>query len=431
MFGSLTQKDGFYGWVNVTVIAIFMFTMAFMMYTFSLFLPEWVDEFGWKYEDVSYALTIYMIVLALTTPLVGIFIAKYGSRISIIIGVAVTIIGAFVLANINKLWQLYLGHGAIVAIGLALAGFLAGTTVINNWFSKKRSLGLSITMASMGVAGMMAVPIVTWMIIKVGWRSTYLMITPILFVFGMIVPGLFLRNKPQDLGQVPDGPAASLKPAETDKATPVIPKFRLYRTPVDFAFKEAFQTRTIYLFMTFSVLNWVSMGGIMGHGFSFLYDIGVSQMKAGVFMGVVSGTMVLGQLLVGFLGLKIDVYKLAIFGCVCLIISYVLMVFASASLVIVYTYGTFAGIGMGFNMLSIMNLIPNYFGASHYPRIAGITTPVAQFVGSIGAPLCGYIRDTTGSYFLYWKIAAGLMTIGLICLLFVRPPVHPSLRSAD
>ena len=52
------SADGFYGWINVIVASIFMFTITLMLQTFSLFLPEWINEFGWKYKDVSFALTM-------------------------------------------------------------------------------------------------------------------------------------------------------------------------------------------------------------------------------------------------------------------------------------------------------------------------------------------------------------------------------------
>jgi len=202
----------------------------------------------------------------------------------------------------------------------------------------------------------------------------------------------------------------------------------VFRTTVNFTIGEAFKTRTMWLLLTFNVLNWFAVGGIMGHGYSFLNDLGIPRTEAGLFMGLISFVMVLGQMFIGFAGLKYDIRKLIIIGCSASIISYILMVFADASRVIVYTYAVFAGIGAGINALAMMNLIPNYFGVTNFPRISSITTPIGTLIGSTGAPICGQIRDVAGNYFLFWKIAAILMTIGLICLLFVRPPKHPSLK---
>lgn len=425
-FRSLSE-DGFYGWINVIVASIFMFTITLVMQTFSFFLPEWVKEFGWKYKDVSFALQLNMIVMAFVTPLVGLFVGKYGARLAIIIGSAITIIGVYTLTNIHSLWDLYLGNGVIVAIGVTLGGMLAITTLINNWFTKKRSLTLSIPMAAMGVAGIIIAPTVPWMIIHVGWRFTYMTIIPIYFVFGLLIPGIFLRNTPEELGQLPDGPAASGPPDNSHGIIEDAGISKSFMTPVDFTAAEAFKTRTMWLLLVFNILNMVAMSAIMANGFAFLGDIGIPPVKAGLFMGITNCAMVAGQLFVGFLGLKFDVHKLAMLGCMAIIISYVLMVFAAYSLIIVYTYAIFGGIGIGINLVAIMNLIPNYFGVKDFPKITGFTLPIGMLIGSAGATVCGHIRDVTGSYILFWKIAVVLMTVGLICLFFAKPPKHPYL----
>ena len=196
---------------------------------------------------------------------------------------------------------------------------------------------------------------------------------------------------------------------------------------MDFTVGEAFKTRTMWLLLTFNVLNWFTVGAIMAHGYSFLNDLGIPRTEAGLFIGLISLVMVLGQLFIGFAGLKYDMRKLIIIGCTASIISYILMVYADSSRVIVYIYAIFAGTGAGINAVAMMNLIPNYFGTSYFSRISGITIPIGTLIGSAGAPICGQIRDIAGNYFLFWKIAAVLMTIGLICLFFVKPPKHPSL----
>lgn len=425
-FKSLSS-EGFYGWKNVIVASIFMFTITLMLQTFSLFLPEWINEYGWKYRDVSFALTINMVMVAFVTPFCGFFIGKYGSRICIIIGSSITIFAIYLLANVHSLWNLYLANGVVVAIGISLGGVLAITTLLNNWFSKKRSLALSISMMAMGLAGIIMVPVVTWAIGRIGWRSTYLAIIPMYFVFGLLVPVIFLKNYPRELGQVPDGRDRSKPDNNNPGVLEGTDKPEMFRTTVDFTVGEAFKTRTMWLLLTFNVLNWFTVGAIMAHGYSFLNDLGIPRTEAGLFIGLISLVMVLGQLFIGFAGLKYDMRKLIIIGCTASIISYILMVFADSSRVIVYIYAIFAGTGAGINAVAMMNLIPNYFGTSYFSRISGITIPIGTLIGSAGAPICGQIRDIAGNYFLFWKIAAVLMTIGLICLFFVKPPKHPSL----
>jgi len=50
----------------------------------------------------------------------------------------------------------------------------------------------------------------------VGWRQTYLVFSAVILVLGVIIPSIIIRNRPEDLGQAPDGIAG------TDSAGPDI-----------------------------------------------------------------------------------------------------------------------------------------------------------------------------------------------------------------
>lgn len=79
-------------------------------------------------------------------------------------------------------------------------------------------------------------------------------------------------------------------------------------------------------------------------------------------------------------------------------------------------------------MVAMMNLLANYYGAKNYPVILGYLAPVWSFPAAFGAPFAGDIRDTMGSYIPAWKIFVVLLIVGFVCLVFSKPPKHPSLR---
>lgn len=79
-------------------------------------------------------------------------------------------------------------------------------------------------------------------------------------------------------------------------------------------------------------------------------------------------------------------------------------------------------------MLATMNIFPNYFGLSNYPKIMGTARLFWAFVGGAGAPLAEHIRETSGSYLTAFQAAIAVLAAGLICLIFAKPPVHPSLK---
>jgi len=66
----------------------------------------------------------------------------------------------------SNLWLIYLGHGVLVGIGVSLASNFAITTMVSDWFNKKRSLALSMTTSSMALGGMILVPIIMKCMVK-------------------------------------------------------------------------------------------------------------------------------------------------------------------------------------------------------------------------------------------------------------------------
>jgi MFS family permease len=91
-------------------------------------------------------------------------------------------------------------------------------------------------------------------------------------------------------------------------------------------------------------------------------------------------------------------------------------------------YAVLFGIGSGIQFIAIGNLFPDYFGRSEFPKIMGYTMPINTFISSIGAPVVGYIREWTGSYIPAFRIFLVLLIIAFFCILFAKPPVHPSLK---
>ena len=423
MDSEMKDDRKFYGWKNVGVGVVFGFSIALVFYTFTLFLPFWVDEFGWSRQNISYAATLFSIIRGLNYVFVGHFIAKYGSRRAIVFGVLITIGGLIILAFQSSLWLVYLGYGVLVGIGISLGSIFALTTMVNNWFNKKRSLALSMTTSSMALGGMILIPILMKFIDTIGWRSAYLISAATLFMTGCILAGLFLRDKPEDMGQVPDGIVDS-EPEELENSAPTS---NIYRTPVEFTAKEAFKTRTMWFFMIFFILFMFTANAKLTHAAAFYLDVGLTAGQVGLFVGLASGIMVFSQLVTGVLGLKIEMHRLAIYGFVLVVIGMIVLVYAnSITMILIYTVLTY--IGTGANILAMMNLLANYYGAKNFPVILGYFAPCWSIPASLGPPFAGYIRDTMGSYVPAWKCFVVLLIIALICLFFAKPPKHWSLK---
>ncbi len=425
MRSSLLGRDGFYGWVNLAVMAVFYVVVTLMMVAFGVFLPFWVKEFGWGRGMISVAQTITMILSGAAAPLVGIFIFKQGARKAIVIGNLMCVLGLVMLGLMTRLWELYLWSGIVIGLGMSIGGMLAMMTVVNNWFVMKRSIALAVSMASMGLSGIVITPALMTLIQTVGWRRAYFIIAALAFVLCVILPGLLIRNKPEDLGQVPDGPAS----ARPDRKDASDGRYKnLYRTPVDFTAREALRTRTLWLLTAYGTLQFFVSGGLMTHQIAFLFDIGIAANIAALAAGLLGAVMSISQLGIGFLGLRFKMHTLAVVSMFFAVLGFVVLIF-TRSLPLVFAYSTILGVAFGIQSIAMGNLFPDYFGRSEFPKIMGYTSPITLIVSGFGAPVTGFIRDATGSYIPAFQMSLAILIAAFFCILFARPPVHPSLKA--
>jgi MFS family permease len=422
-------KDGFYGWINLAIVFFFYIAMLLMLSSFTVFLPYWLKEFQWSNGWTSGAQQVGMMLSGLAAPLVGRYIMKRGTKRAIILGNLLNVIGLVLLAKQNHLGELYLGYGVLVGMGLSIGGMLAIMTVVNNWFIMKRPIASAISMAGMGLSGSVLIPAMDRMIDVVGWRDTYLIIAVIVSVFCIIIPGIFLINKPEDLGQVPDGPSSSL---ELEGANPKKALYKnVYKTPVEFTAKEAMHTPALWLLVAYGTLLFFTMNIMVVHHLNFLHDIGISKPTAAFAVGFFMAIMGISQLGIGFLGLRFKMHYLAIFAMAVGVVGFAFLLIAQMFTqypILIFIYCILLGTGFGIQAIAMANLLPDYFGRTEFPKIMGYTMPITTIVSSFGATVAGIIFDKTGSYTFAFQLSLGIMVLALVCVIFARPPVHPSLK---
>lgn len=417
------EKDGFYGYVNLGVLFIFNIASTLSMTTFMMFLPFWVDEFSWDRGALSGAQSVAMIITGLTAPVVGVLIMKFGAKKNIIIGNILAIAGILSLSFMSDMWQLYVGFGIFVGIGFSLGGMLSMMTILNNWFVVKRTMALSIALASAGLGGIVIMPLLMHLITTMGWRFTYRIIAATIFICCVAIPGIFLKNKPADLGQVPDGPASeNTRAPEQGGAT----SSKHYKTPVDFTVKEALKTPAFWLIVGYAAFMLLGLQVLMIHQVAFLLDIGITPGMAAMAGGLMSAVMTVSQVGVGFLGLRFNIHSLAVLSVLSVMAGYILLLFAK-SLPLVIVYNILMGAGFGIQMLALGTLIPNYFGMKEFPKIMGFAIPIGTFIGAAGGPGAGIIREMTGSYLPAFQISLGVIVVAFFFIIFAKPSVHHSL----
>ena len=158
---NLPQKPKvFYGYWIVVAAFFCVFTFAGNgFYAFSLFVKPLQADFGWGRGEIMTAFTIYFLVMGVTSPFIGKVIDCYGARRVMFIGALVTGLGFVLLRLMNSLWFFYVAW-AVVGIGTASTSTVPATTIVSNWFKKRRGTAIGVMSMGIGAGGLVMAPVI-------------------------------------------------------------------------------------------------------------------------------------------------------------------------------------------------------------------------------------------------------------------------------
>ena len=100
---------------------------------------------------------------------------------------------------VNSIWSLYLVYGGILSIGYNMGFTHSLSTLINNWFIKKRARAMSLYAIAAGLGGAIIVPLISKSIQLYGWRMTAIFSGLTFWIVG--IPAAWcLETIPEDYG---------------------------------------------------------------------------------------------------------------------------------------------------------------------------------------------------------------------------------------
>src|SRR5215468_10168075 len=112
---SEADKKLYYGWIVVATSFITMAIVSPAWFSFPLFYPPILAEFGWTRAATAGAYSLNLLIGAIVSPFVGHLIDRFGPRSVMPAGVIVFAIGLAGSSQIHALWQLYVGFGVFAA----------------------------------------------------------------------------------------------------------------------------------------------------------------------------------------------------------------------------------------------------------------------------------------------------------------------------
>jgi len=424
----LAWRKGFYGYVIAVSAFLVCFALGGAYYSLSVLAPIMAGDLGWSATAFGAAFSVFALTLGLSAPLVGAFVVRFGPRLAIL-GGSVLVAAALVLLSITTTtWHLY-AFIVLLGMGIALGALLPTQQLVGNWFVVRRSLFLGLVLSGAGLGGLVIAMLAAGLVSATGsWRTTWLALAA-LMVLPVLVALLLLRNRPEELGQRPDG--ASQEPDPETGATAPRPASRVFRTRQQWETRTAIRTRAFWLIALASGVMFFLLQATTAHQVAYLAgEAGLELAVAASALGLIAGSSVIGRVIAGWLGDRVEPRYVMAGLLLSMGLSLVILM-AGQGLVALYVYVVLFGIGYGGMIVVPSAILLNYFGSKRYAAIMGISMPVGNVLGVLSPLLLGGIKDASGSYLPAFVLMIGVAVAGALCAFLARPPVPKAAATAQ
>jgi len=402
----------FYGWVVVAAASVILALQWGFNGSFGVFFTELYRDLALTRTEVSGSYALFCVVSSTLGIMTGRLNDKYGPRLMLMISVIIFSIGYALMSVVNTLWQLYVVYGVIIAVGAAF-GWVPVIATVCHWFVKKRGMALGVTQAVIGIGSFIMPPLSQFLIIKSGWRISYLIIAGLILAISLPA-SRFTSLDPAEKGLYPDNMKGTVKNTGNDK---------LISNTRDFTIKQALRTKQFWLLFALSAIFALPLG-IWVHLKAYMIGFGISEMTAATVIGLNSAAYVVGVLVINNLSDRIGRKKPLVISLLAMGLMMLWLVRAREPwefYVFTIIIGFFWG---GLGLFSA--IIADWFGLRFLGSIFGILDASWGIGAGISPVLAGYIFDTTGSYQLSIIIGAVALFITAGLALLLKPPDQPA-----
>lgn len=164
------------GAARIVIVSFLSLCVIFgIRLSFSVFFAEFVTVQGWSNEAAATVFSLNMLVFALTAPLAGLALDRYGPRLVFGAGVVLMAGGLWQSSRAHSLNDLLFGYGLIGGLGLGITGLGPVASVIAGWAPPaRRGRAIGIAFAGTGLGSLLFVPLANLLIEQFAWRNAYL-----------------------------------------------------------------------------------------------------------------------------------------------------------------------------------------------------------------------------------------------------------------
>ena len=416
-------KPGFNRWL-IPPAALAIHLCIGQAYAFSVFNSPLNKAFGWSIPALGWIFSVAIVFLGLSAAFGGKWLERVGPRATMFTS-ALCFGGGFLVSalgiELQQLWLLYVGYGVLGGIGLGL-GYVSPVSTLIKWFPDRRGMATGMAIMGFGGGAMIGAPLAVMLMdhfksaTSPGIAETFV-VMGVVYALYMLIGAFTVRL-----------PAPGWKPegfVETVNATKLTSSEYVH---VDVAHK----TPQFWLLWAVLCLNVTAGIGVLGQASLMIQEVfkgSVNAANAAGFVGLLSifnmGGRFVWSSVSDKIGRKATYAVFFLLGAV--LYASVPMAGSSKSLFILMYAVILSMYGGGF--ATIPAYLSDKFGTRYVGAIHGRLLTAWSVAGVAGPVIVNYMRDyqlaqgvaKAQAYNTTMYVMAGLLVIGFVCNLLVKP----------
>jgi MFS family permease len=414
----MPRQPNFYGWKLLAIFWTILFAnFAFPLYGASVVNTYMAESLHWDRTQLGLAYAIYQLMIGVPAPLIAILIVKKGVRVTAALGCSTVAVGAFLMASVVRTsLQTDLVYGVLIGLGAMTGGVLVSQTAINRWFSRYKGLAITLVHTGGTLGGFVAARSLDKVIRLAGgnWRAGWWLIA-FNSILCTLLALVFVRERPSDLGQFPDGAADTAA-----RSSPSGAKERVHKTQEEWTLGDALRTPAIWLILI-SVMGFSAGYPLyIAHGNAHLRDLGYTPAQAASSISIMLLSALFGTLFFAAVADRIEPRLVWAASSIVFAVGMLLAMRASGNFGL-YLYAILLGASFGVCFSAMMVLPANYYGVKGYPAVISFVMVIGTTAGAFGATLAGMVFDRLHSYSPVFYCVAALSLLSAGALLVMRP----------
>ena len=299
----------------------------------------------------------------------------------------------------------------LCATGMMSAGYVAGGTLVANWFPKKKGIVMGYTTMGHNFASAFYVAIMTGLIATMGSMNKASSLPGVAAIILGIVGFIFMRNTPQERGINPDNVSDEVYASEYDTA----------EDDSDWTTIKLLKTKETWFAAIFTGLFQICSVGVMQQLVTRnIRDFGMTQGAALTLMTIVALIGVFGSWIIGVIDQKIGTKKTMQFFGIWYAAALVINVLAKGQVgLLFYLSILMIGMGIGGSANFTTSLPTSIFGRQGFDKVNSVVFPIQGFVTAWCFVVNGIVTNVIGNLSVAYIIFAVGAVIVSVCVTFV------------